>query len=72
MISTPAAISPAVFNLQSPSKQADTISVRYLCSESVLISWRKVLTDAAFIPVRSRLMKAVFFFRLESSDSEIE
>lgn len=43
------------------------ISERYLCRLSVRISWRKVPRVAEVTAVRSRLMKAVFFFRDESS-----
>lgn len=54
--------------MQRPSKQAEMISERYLWSESVRMSDRKVCWAAALIPVRRRLMKAVFFFSAESSD----
>lgn len=51
-----------------PSKQAETISVRYLWSDSVRISWRNVGTPAGLMAVRARLIKAVFFFKFESRD----
>ena len=44
------------------------ISERYLWSERVRMSARKVERAEALIPVRRRLMKAVFFFSAESSD----
>jgi hypothetical protein len=44
------------------------ISDRYLWSERVRISVRKVESAEALIPVRRRLMKAVFFLRAESRD----
>lgn len=45
------------------------ISERYFCNESDLISLRKVLRAEDVTPVRSRLMKAVFFLREESSEA---
>jgi hypothetical protein len=53
----------------SPSAVAEMISDRYFCRERVLISLRKVLRAEAAMPVRSRLMKAVFFLREESSEA---
>lgn len=44
------------------------ISDRYLWSERVRMSDRNVDCAEALIPVRRRLMKAVFFFRAESRD----
>lgn len=44
------------------------ISDKYLCSDRVRISERKVESAEAVIPVRRRLIKAVFFFNAESSD----
>ena len=43
-------------------------SDRYFCSDNERISWRKVVVLAAVIAVRSRLMKAVFFFKDESRE----
>jgi hypothetical protein len=68
-ISTAVEISPAVLSFVSPSAVAETISDRYFCRERVLISLRKVLRAEAAMPVRSRLMKAVFFLREESSEA---
>jgi len=48
------------------------ISERYLDKLTVRISWIKVLSVAAEMAVRRRLMNAVFFFRVESSDLETE
>lgn len=42
------------------------ISDRYLCKLRVRISWRKVDSVALVMAVRSRLIKAVFFFKDES------
>lgn len=42
------------------------ISDRYLCSDNEATSLRKVAVDVAVIPVRSRLIKAVFFLSEES------
>lgn len=44
------------------------ISERYLWSERVRISVRKVWRAGAVIPMRRRLIKAVFFFKAESRD----
>lgn len=44
------------------------ISERYLWRERVRISDRKVERAEALIPIRRRLMKAVFFFSAESRD----
>lgn len=44
------------------------ISERYLWSDRVRMSARKVGWAEALIPVRRRLMKAVFFFSAESRD----
>ena len=44
------------------------ISERYLWSDKVRTSWRKILSAVAVMPVRRRLMKAVFFFSDESSE----
>jgi hypothetical protein len=62
-------ISPAVLSFVSPSAVAEMISDRYFWRERVLISLRKVLRAEAAMPVRSRLMKAVFFLREESSEA---
>jgi len=42
------------------------ISDKYFCSDNALISPSNVACAAADIPVRMRLMKAVFFFKDES------
>lgn len=44
------------------------ISDRYLWRERVRMSVRKVGRAEALVPVRRRLMKAVFFLRAESRD----
>ena len=72
MTSIPAAISLAVFSLLRPSAVAEMISERYFSSDRVLISLRRVAWPVALIPVRSRLMKAVFFLRDESSEEATE
>lgn len=64
----PAAISPAVFNRVRPSAVAEMISDKYFCRDSVLISLSKPGCAAADIPVLSRLIKAVFFFKDESRE----
>jgi hypothetical protein len=55
-------------SLHKPSWQAETISERYLLRLTVLISWRNVFSVAEEMAVRKRLMKAVFFFMVESRD----
>lgn len=67
-ISTPASISPGDLSRHRPSWHAEMISERYLDKLTVRISWRKVLSVAEEMAVRRRLMKAVFFLRVESSD----
>jgi len=44
------------------------ISDRYFERLTVRISWRKVLSVAGEMAVRNRLIKAVFFFKVESRD----